>query len=353
MSEASAPDTQGGDPHGTGTCLITGASGFIGAHVAQRLVKEGHQVRCLVRSSSDTSLLEELGVELVVGDLRSADSLARAAQGVRCVVHCAALVSDWARTQEITQTNVRGTCSLLEASVAASVRRFVHISSTDVYGHPGGREIDEVHTSTRFANWYSQTKLQAEQEVRRMGDTSAMEVVILRAATVYGPGSEDVIGEIARAIRGGHMLLIDRGRAIAGLCYVENLVDAVLLALEHPGAPGEAFNVTDGLPVSWREFVDDLARGLDAKRVRLSMPYPLASTIGFALEHGYRALRGVSGLELAPLLSRQAVQVLGRDQDFANRKAREVLGWAPRVGYREGLEATLRWLRSEVIPAER
>jgi nucleoside-diphosphate-sugar epimerase len=346
VSDGTPPDSRTGDWPANGVCLITGASGFIGAHLAQRLVKEGRRVRCLVRESSDTSLLSKLGVELAVGDLHKADSLARAAEGCSCVVHCAALVSDWATIREITHTNVDGTRNLLEASVAASVKRFVHISTTDVYGHPGGAEIDETYTSTRFANWYSRTKLLAEEEVRRAGNTSAMEVVILRPATVYGPGSEDVIGEIARAIRGGHMLLIDGGRAIAGLCYVENLVDGMLLAIDSPDAPGETFNVTDGLHVSWRELADGLALGLSAKRVRLSMPYWLASSIGFALEHGYRALRGVTGLKMAPLLSRQAVQVLGRNQGFANRKAGEILGWEPRVDYQDGLAATLQWLRS-------
>ncbi|MGH2831488.1 MAG: NAD-dependent epimerase/dehydratase family protein [Solirubrobacteraceae bacterium] len=348
MSVEIAPDSRTGDLPASGTCLVTGASGFIGAHVVERLVKEGYRVRCLVRQSSDTSLLEKLGVELAVGDLHNADSLARAVESSRYVVHCAALVSDWATTQEIKGTNVDGTHNLLEASVATSVKRFVHVSSTDIYGHPD-TEIDETYTSTRFANWYSQTKLLAEEEVHRAGDSSTMEIVILRPATVYGPGSEDVIGEIARAIRGGHMLLIDRGRVIAGLCYVENLVDAVLLALEHPNAPGEAFNVTDGLPVTWRELADDLARGLDAKRVRWSMPYWLAGSIGFALEHGYRALRRTTGLEMAPLLSRQAVQVLGRDQNFSNHKARERIGWKPRVDYHRGLKATLQWLCSDYL----
>jgi nucleoside-diphosphate-sugar epimerase len=143
------------------------------------------------------------------------------------------------------------------------------------------------------------------------------------------------------------MLLVDRGRPIAGLCYVENLIDAAVLALRHEAAPGNAFNVTDGLGVTWRELVDDLADGLGCPRVRWSLPYWLASGLGFSLEHGYRLLRRTTGLSAPPLLSRQAVQVLGRNQDFSNRKLREMLGWEPRVDYAAGLQATLAWLRSE------
>ena len=304
------------------TVLVTGATGFIGGHLAQRLVAEGHRVRCLVRATSDTSLLDEIGVEAVVGDLTDAASLAGMADGCDGVMHCGALVSDWATTAEIAAINVDGTRNLLAA--AASVPRFVHFSTTDVH---------------RGRNWYAHTKRAAEAEVRR-----AANAVILRPATVYGPRSTEVIGEIARAIRAGNMVLIDRGRAIAGLCYVDNLVDAALLALRHDAAPGQDFDVTDGLDVTWRRLADDLAAGLGAARVRWSLPYGVANGIGFALERGYRALRRTTGLTTRPLLSRQAVYVLGRDQDFDNGKARALLGWEPRVGYAEGLRATLEWL---------
>jgi nucleoside-diphosphate-sugar epimerase len=330
-------------------CLITGASGFIGGHLAQRLAQEGRAVRCLVRASSDTSALDELDVELVVGDLTDAASLARAVQGAHHVLHCGALVSDWTTIEEITRINVQGTRDLLAASVGASVRRFIHVSTTDIYGYPDGARIEESYTSTRFRNWYAQTKLEAEAEVRRVELASALEAVILRPATVYGPGSTDVVGEIARAIQGRHMLLIDRGRPLAGLCYIDNLVDAAILALGHDAAPSHAFNVSDGIDVTWRQFADDLAAGLGCPPVKWSMPYALAHAIGFALEHCYRLLRTGTGLSLPPLLSRQAVQVLGKSQNFSNRKLRELLGWEPRVDYASGLATTLAWLRAEPL----
>jgi nucleoside-diphosphate-sugar epimerase len=328
-------------------CLVTGATGFIGGRLARRLARDGHTVRCLARPSSDTAPLRDLGVEIVHGDLTSAPSLTHAVAGCEAVLHCGALVSDWATVGEIAAVNVGGTRNLLEAAVGASVKRFVHLSTTDVYGHPGGAEIAETHTASRFRNWYAQTKLEAEAEVRVAQAAGGLDVVILRPATVYGPGSKDVIGEIARAIQAGHMLLLDRGRAIAGLCYVENLLDAVLLALSHPAAVNQAFNVTDGLDVTWRTLSDDIAAGLGCPEVRWSIPYPLAVGIGFSLEHGYRLLRRAFGLRTPPLLSRQAVQVLGRNQGFSNRKLREMLGWEPRVDYPSGLETTLAWLKRE------
>jgi ornithine--oxo-acid transaminase len=330
-------------------CLVTGATGFIGGCLARRLVDEGRPVRCLVRRSSDPSLLEQLGVELAVGDLTNARSLDRAVDGVGYVFHCGAVVSDWATTREITQTNVVGTRNLIEASIAASVRRFVHFSTTDVYGHPDAPAVDETYAATRFRNWYAQTKLDAEGELRREQAAHGLDVVVLRAATVYGPGSTNVVGEIARAIRSRSMLLIDGGRAIAGLCFIDNLIDAAVLALQHEAAPGQTFNISDGLDITWREFTDGLAEGLGYSKVRWSVPYWIAHGVGFSLEHGYRLMRKTTGMDAPPLLSRQAVQVLGRNQDFSNRTARELLGWEPRVDYSAGLEATIAWLRTEYL----
>jgi len=340
------------DPSRDDVCLITGATGFIGGRLAKRLVQEGYSVRCLVRASSDTSLLDKLDVQIAVGDLTRARSLARAVEGCHYVFHCGALVSDWATKQEIARTNVEGTRSLLEASVDASVQRFIHFSTTDIYGYPDSAEIDEAYAAKRFRNWYAQTKLEAEAEVRRVETEHALDAVILRPATVYGPGSMDVIGEIARAIRGRNMLLVDGGRAVAGLCYVDNLMDAAILALRREAARGHAFNVSDGLGVTWKEFTDGLAEGLGCSKVRWSLPYWMANGVGFSLEHGYRLLRKTTGLNAPPLLSRQAVHVLGNNQDFSNRKAREMLGWEPRVDYSAGLEATLAWLRTEYLSVD-
>ncbi len=152
------------DPSRDHACLVTGATGFIGGHLAQRLVEEGYQVRCLARDTSDTSLLERLDVEIAPGDLTSGSSLARAAKGCRYVFHCGALVSDWATTKEIERVNVEGTRNVLEASLDASVQRFVHFSTTDVYGYPGGPSVEETYATTRFRQL-----VRADQAGRRGG----------------------------------------------------------------------------------------------------------------------------------------------------------------------------------------
>lgn len=330
--------------------LLTGGTGFIGGHLARRLVQSGRRVRALARPTSDVGNLERLGVEVVPGDLNDPASIGRAATGATHIVHCGALVSDWATVPEIRRVNVEGTRHVLEAAVRAGVTRVVHLSSTDVYGHPN-RPVDESHAPSRFSNWYSRTKLESESEVRRTSSSGAIEAVILRPATIYGPGSVGVVGEIAKAVRARTMLLIDRGRAVAGLCFIENLIDACMLALAHDAAAGQTFNVTDSLDVTWARFVGDLANGLGSPPPRLSLPYPAARGVGLAMEHSYRLLRTVTGLHSSPLLSRQAVDVMGRDQSFSSARLRECLGWEPRVGYEPGLADTVAWLNGW-LPSE-
>ena len=330
-----------------GACLITGATGFIGGHLAERLVHEGWAVRCLARSTSDTSQIDRLDAEIVEGDLQDGESLSRAVDGCQVVFHCGALVSDWATMAEIVGVNVRGTQNLLAASTTASVQRFIHFSTTDVYGYRGREAIDESYGGGRFSNWYAQTKRRAETEVRHAQTVHGLPAVMLRPATVYGPRSQEVIGDIARAIRSGQMLLIDHGRPAAGLVYVDNLIDAAVLSARHNAAVGHAFNVTDELDVTWRQFTDDLAHGLGCAGARWSLPFGVANGIGLMLEDGYRLLRRTTGVHTRPLLSRQAVHVLGTDQRFSSDKIRQLLGWAPRTSYATGLAATLAWLRDE------
>lgn len=338
--------------------LLTGASGFVGGHLAVRLVAEGRSVRCLVRPTSDTTRLRALladggqsDIEFVLGDLTDSDSLRRASDGCAQVVHAAAMVSDWGTVKEIRAANATGARDLAAAAVAAGVSRFVQISTTDVYGYPGTPGVTEDHEFHGFANWYSQTKREAEAALRSIAAASGLEVVFLRPASVYGPGSTEVVGEMARALRGRYLPTVGGGRAVAGLVHVENLVDAVLLALTRPEAAGESFNVVDGLDVTWGQLLGDIGAGLGYPPPWIKLNYRLAFGLAVGLEEVYRALRRLTGLRTPPLLTRAAVQILGVDQDFSNAKLRRVLGWQPRVDYEQGLAATTAWLRDEYLPS--
>ena len=326
--------------------FVTGATGFIGSHLVARLLQDGFQVRCLVRKNSNTDPLKKPGIELVIGELSDTESLRNGIQGCNYVFHCAAMVSDWGTIREIRQANVMGTRNLLEVSKEQALLRFVYLSTTDIYGHTGQRDLsEEAPYPTHFCNWYTQTKMEAEFDVLRFHSCCRLPIVIIRPATVFGPRSFNVIGGISKAIHSGQMLLINGGKANAGLCYVTNLIHAIMLAAVKKSAIGESFNVTDKLHVTWKEFIDDLADQLDEGKTYYNLPYSVAHSFAFVLEHGYRVVHLVTGLEVPPLLSRQAVQVMGRNQDFNIDKIQSLLGYRPIVDYKTGLKETVKWIQ--------
>ncbi len=243
-------------------CLVTGATGFIGGHLTRRLRRDGYGVRCLVRAGSDAARVQDLralGAEIVVGDLSDAESLLRAAQNADAVVHCAAMVSDWGTVQEITAANVEGTRGLLAAAVAAGVRRFVQISSTDVYGYPGRvgaaaasgvAPTDRTGGGPTRAPPTRASVAALPQLVRPDQADGRARAAAGRARPRAGVGDpapgDRLWPRLTRgdprdraALRAHNMLLIGGGRADAGLVYVGNLVDAIVLALRASAlAPG-------------------------------------------------------------------------------------------------------------------
>jgi nucleoside-diphosphate-sugar epimerase len=327
-------------------CFVTGATGFIASHLVDSLLQEDFQIRCLVRKNSNTDYLKQLNVELVHGELTDFESLRKGVQGCNYVFHCAAFVSDWGTIAEIRQVNVTGTRNLLEATLEQPFCRFIYLSTTDVYGHPKKKNISEDQPyPTKFCNWYTQTKMEAELEVMYFHTRYQLPVTIIRPATVYGPRSINVIGEISGAIRSGQMLLINDGKANAGLCYISNLIQAIVLAAESDSAIGECFNVADRSQVSWKTFIDDLADQLGEQKKYYNMHYGVANILGLLLENSYRVLRMTTGLKFSALLSRQAVQVMGREQDFNTDKIQSLLGYRPIVNYQLGLKETVKWIK--------
>ncbi len=328
------------------SCFVTGATGFIASHLVERLLQEGFLVRCLVRKSSNTDYLDQLNVNLVYGELTDLESLRKGVQGCDYIFHCAAFVSDWGTIDEIRQINVTGTRNLLEVALEHSSCRFIYVSTTDVYGHPKKKNISEEQPyPTNFCNWYTQTKMEAELEVLHFHTHHQLPVTILRPATVYGPRSVNVIGEISDAIRSGQMLLINNGKANAGLCYITNLIHAIILVAESELAIGKCFNVADNSQVSWKQFIDDLADRLGQQKKYYHMPYGVAYALGWLLENGYRALRMATGLKFSALLSRQAVQVMGREQDFNTDKIQSLLDYQAIVDYKTSLQETVKWIK--------
>jgi nucleoside-diphosphate-sugar epimerase len=320
--------------------LVTGATGFIGGHLAEALVGAGVEVRALVRSTSDTRHLKDLPVEQFAGDLRDATSLRRAVVGVERVFHCGAVVSDWGDPAVFYQVNVEGTAQLLAAAYDAGIEKFVYVSSTEVYGHPDFPADEDA--PYRYRGWpYCDTKIDAEKHAWAFAGRG-LPLTVIRPATVYGPRWTTTL-EFLELLREGSMILVTGGRKNAGLVYVDNLSDVLLLAGEPEAGLGRAYNVTDGLDVTWSRFINSLAAMLGQGPVRRSLPHWLAYAAGWTLERWARARRQPS----RPLITRMAVEFIGTDQGFPNDRARRELGWRPRVDFETGMRRVETWLREE------
>jgi nucleoside-diphosphate-sugar epimerase len=226
--------------------FVTGATGFIGGRLCERLVLAGaRRVRALVHSFPRAARIARLPIELVSGDLLDPASLQRALGSARIVIHCG--LGD-------ARAIVRGTQNLLELAEQAGVQRFIHMSTAAVYGMKPSPECEVEDAPLRTTgDVYCDNKLRAEKVVARFA-RRGFPVVTLRPSIVYGPFSQWST-RLIKDLRRGHVALIDEGKGACNTTHVDNLADAVFLALDRQKVIGEAFFITDGERVTWGDFI--------------------------------------------------------------------------------------------------
>jgi nucleoside-diphosphate-sugar epimerase len=266
---------------------------------------------------------------------------------VDVVYHAAGAVTDWGPLAYFRQVNVQGTRNLLDAAVENRARRFVYVSSTAVHGF-GAQDMDErtPMPDTRYP--YCQSKREAEAWVLAYHKRAQIQAVVVRPGDLYGPGDRVVLLELAGLLESGWLAHVGRGEKIGAFTFVENLADALVLAGSVTDAAGEAYVITDGLRLSWRDYLAKLTAALDLPEPRLSIHPALAFAAAWLLESTYRLL----DLRRRPPLTLYLVTHLSRDYHFRIDKAQRELGYRPRVGLEEALEKTAAWYR-KVVRGER
>ncbi len=321
--------------------LVTGASGFLGGTLARLLVREGVEVRVLARAASGLAHLADIPVEIAPGSLTDVESLERAVAGCTHVFHCAACSTDWAPGQTYVDANVTGTLNLLNAAAGvAGLQRFVHVSTTDVYGYPlvtGNETLPLVETALP----YNRTKVQGERAVWAAA-AAGLPVTVVRPATIYGPRGKDFTLDMATLLKQRLMATVDGGRATGGFIYVENVAEAMVLAAGSDAATGQAYNLADASGVSWKRYLSLFADQLGTPGPWIDLSFGAAMTAATVMQAPHRYLR-VPG---KPLLTKHAVYLLGRDQEFDSSRIARELGYVPRVGVEEGIGRSVEWLRS-------
>ena len=317
--------------------LVTGATGFLGGRLAEMLLERGAEVTVLARRPEALQAELRGRVRAVRGSLTDEAALVEAVQGATHVFHCAAASTDWAADAVFFESNVLGTERLLAAAeTSATLARFVHVSTTDVYGYPRVSGDESLAMVDRGLG-YNRTKIAGERAVWAAA-SAGMPVTVMRPATIWGPRGGPLVMGIVDELRRGTMLLVAGGRVRAGLVYVDDVAEAMIGGCGHEVARGQAYNLCAGSDVTWGEYVGGLAAGLGLKAPWPRLPFGAAMTLAGVCEAPFR-VPGVPGRPLLagrPLLTRHAVYLLGRDQEFAAGKARAEFGWEPRGGIRGG-----------------
>jgi polyketide synthase len=321
--------------------LITGASGFLGRRLAEMVLARGDGVRLLLRHSSRLDLADDR-LEIVRCALSDGAGLARAMTGIRAVYNCAGLSSDWGSWAQFRAANVDGVTSLLAAARrTGTVERFVHVSTTDIYGYPR-QPCDERYGARDVGLPYNRSKGLGDTLALRFCRETGLPVTVVRPATIFGPHSKDWVVELSALLRSGWVVTIGGGAVPAGLVYVDDVVDAMLSLAENGAAIGEAYNVVDPSCLTWRDYFDALADGLGVARPRLDIGPMTAYGLGALCEAVYRAI----GIASRPLFTRHVVRLLSRNQQYDARKLRGTVSDFPRIGVTEGLARTIAWLKA-------
>lgn len=329
--------------------FVTGDSGSLGRTLVHRLRQEGHAVLALARSEASAEKVRSAGAEPVIGDLadlvpepgRAPVSPASTSpspawvdrlQEVDAVVHAAAHMEFWGPDSLFLRENLRPTVALHDAAVRARVRRFVLVSAASVStGSQRRHVVDESTPEGRPNIAYSRVKLATERALQR-SPSGSTELAVLRPPFIWGRGMT-TLDDLVAAAEAGRFAWIDGGRHVVDFIHVDNLADALVLALTR-GEPGGTFYVSDGAPLPIREFFTPLlaTRGVDVSGSR-SFPRAVAAPLAAVMDRSARILRR----RTAPPLTNWLVSFTGRDRSYDISAARTHLGYQPRITLAEGL----------------
>ena len=317
------------------TAFVTGGSGFVGAALIRRLAADGWSVRALARSPAAEAKVREAGAEAVRGDLDDAAALERGARGADVAFHSAARLGDFGPWDEFRRVNVDGTKAVIAACRAAGVPRLVHVGTEAalMHGQPLVAADERTPLALDSPAPYSATKAAAEAAVIE-ANGSGLETVVVRPRFVWGAGDTTLLPILVGMARSGRFRWIGGGRQLTSTTHVENTVEGLVLAAER-GRPGNAYFVTDGSPVVFREFVTALlgTQGVQAPEGEV----PLWA--GRALARGSEIAWRLLPLPGEPPLARFGLWASALEGTVDDAKAREQLGYTPVITRERGLTA--------------
>jgi nucleoside-diphosphate-sugar epimerase len=313
--------------------FVTGGSGFIGGVLIRRLRAEGVDVSALARSEGSERKVAEAGAEPARGDLDDVDAMATAAGGCDLAFHAAAALGEWGKREDFERGNVQGTRNALEAARRAGVRRFVHVGTEAALlaGEPLVNVDETAPLRPDSKALYPSTKAQAEQAVR-VANGNGLETVVVRPRLVWGVGDTTILPGITDAVKSGRFRWIGGGRHLTSTTHVDNTVEGLWLGATR-GRPGEAYFVTDGDPVVFRDFVTELLATQGVTAPDKEAPPAVVRNLAPVLE----GLWSVLGRKGPPPVTRLTYWLSAQECTIDISKAREELGYVPVKTRDEGM----------------
>jgi nucleoside-diphosphate-sugar epimerase len=326
--------------------LVTGAGGFLGRYIVERLVARGDKVRAMVRRQNEA--LDALGVECVHGDVRELADVKRACRGVEVVFHAAAVAGIWGTWKHYHDINALGTKNVISGCCHGGVTRLVFTSSPSVVfdGHDQ-RGIDEsAPYPARWLCHYSHTKALAEQMVLKANGEHHLLTCALRPHLIWGPGDPHLIPRLVERARKGRLRQVGDGKNLIDAVYIDNAVEAHLLAADAlaAGSPvaGHAYFISNGEPVGCWPWINEILILAGIQTIRQRVSLPVAYAAGAALEAVWTVLRRAD----EPPMTRFLAAQLGTSHFYDITAARRDFGYQPRVTMAAGMEKLAPLLRA-------
>jgi dihydroflavonol-4-reductase len=320
--------------------LVTGATGFMGPHLIERLVSQGNSCRCLVRKTGKTEALEKLGVDLVEGDITEPDTLLGVADGVNGLFHMATLghMSNFTVTETMFESvNVQGTINIMNECLRSGVKKIVHCSTVAAMGIC--TDVPATEQTKCFPHHpYGRSKLRAEEAVLNMVSESGLPATLIRFSMVYGPGDWRDMLRLTRMAKKGLFPKIGSRPKLTPLIHVDDAVQGLLLAMK-AGRVGEIYLITNPQSQPFDEIIRILQKALGVSSFPIYIPTWLALAAASIME----SLFNVVGK--APPISRKNIESTLADRVFSIEKARKELGFSPQVDPEIGLKETVFWYK--------
>ncbi|WP_456387276.1 NAD-dependent epimerase/dehydratase family protein [Desulfolithobacter sp.] len=323
--------------------LVTGGGGFVGLALTRALRQAGVRVTVLGRHVYPE--VQTLGARSLVGDIRDLDFVSRAMSGQEVVFHVAALAGVWGPFHEYYSINVTGTLNVLAACLRNRVRQLVYTSTPSVVfdGHDLQGADESLPYASRPLCAYAATKIIAEREVLAVNNRG-LRTIAIRPHLVYGPGDTNLIPRLLARGREGSLKIVGSGENRVDLTYIDNVVQAHLVAardLMGPGrGAGRPFFVSDGTPIRLWSWINDLFAACGIRPVTARVPFRLARSAGWLLE----TIHVLTGCEQEPKMTRFVAEQMARDHWFSIESAKELLGYVPETTTSGGTAKLLNWL---------